>query len=268
MPETIHDIIAARVDRLQESLKQTLQLGRRGRPTSSRVAARLAQSCATDGELVGPTSRRSTPLDFVFPSAHEPELLYSFKHALTQEVVYAACWSAGGAATTPTSAATLEELYAGRVDDVVELLAYHFGRSGDDENAVDYAILAAEKAQRRWANTEALALFEAALKRLASMPDTDGEPAAADRRRRQAGRDQVRARPSRRARAGAGGDPRPRRGDGGSRPARGLVLLARIPPQPHRRAARTSPSRTAGGASAIAERERARRASARSRSAA
>ena len=67
----------------------------------------------------------------------------------------------------------LEDLYAGRVDDVVELLAHHFGRSAEAEKAVDYAILAAEKAQRRWANTEALAFFEDALRRLATMPDTE-----------------------------------------------------------------------------------------------
>src|SRR5439155_119468 len=67
----------------------------------------------------------------------------------------------------------LEELYAGRIDEVVELLAYHFGRSEEAENAVDYALLAAEKAQRRWANTEALAYFDDALKRLSAMPDTE-----------------------------------------------------------------------------------------------
>src|SRR5216117_1841708 len=54
-----------------------------------------------------------------------------------------------------------------------ELLAYHFGRSEEAENAVDYALLAAEKAQRRWANTEALAYFDDALKRLSAMPDTE-----------------------------------------------------------------------------------------------
>src|SRR5262249_43728488 len=41
------------------------------------------------------------------------------------------------------------------------------------EKAVDYTILAAEKAQRRWANTEALAFFEDALRRLQSLPDTE-----------------------------------------------------------------------------------------------
>jgi tetratricopeptide (TPR) repeat protein len=54
---------------------------------------------------------------------------------------------------------------------VIELLAYHYGRSGDDARAVDYAIRSGEKAQTRWANTEALAHFDAALKRLASMED-------------------------------------------------------------------------------------------------
>jgi len=55
---------------------------------------------------------------------------------------------------------------------VVELLAHHFGRSGDVEKAVDYAILAGEKAQRRWANAEGLAHFGAALARLGSLPES------------------------------------------------------------------------------------------------
>ena len=66
----------------------------------------------------------------------------------------------------------------GALDDVVELLAHHFGRSGEAEKAVDYAILAGEKAQKRWANTEALELFESALQRLETMPDS--EPTGCD----------------------------------------------------------------------------------------
>ena len=99
--------------------------------------------------------------------------MYSFKHALTQDVVYGGLLERRRRRFHAAAGRGLEELYAGRIDDVVELLAYHFGRSGEAEKAVDYAILAAEKAQRRWANTEALAQFEAALKQLAAMPDTD-----------------------------------------------------------------------------------------------
>jgi tetratricopeptide (TPR) repeat protein len=68
-------------------------------------------------------------------------------------------------------AMALEEIFAQRVDEIVEVLAYHFGRSAEAGKAVDYAIRAAEKAQRRWANTEALVHFEAALARLDGMPD-------------------------------------------------------------------------------------------------
>src|SRR5437879_9153187 len=87
VPATIHDIIAARVDRLAEPLKHTLQgaavVGRRfGMSLLSRILEVVPDRVA--GHL-----RELHSLDFVFPSAPEPELMYSFKHALTQDVVYA-----------------------------------------------------------------------------------------------------------------------------------------------------------------------------------
>jgi tetratricopeptide (TPR) repeat protein len=66
----------------------------------------------------------------------------------------------------------LEELYSGRADEVAELLALHFGRSNEAEKSVDYAILAGEKSQRRWANREALTYFNDALHRLELLPDS------------------------------------------------------------------------------------------------
>src|SRR5204862_352177 len=152
-------------------LKQTLQgaavVGRRfGISLSSRILEVAPDPVAEHlRELHG--------LDFVFPSAHEPEPMYSFKHALTQDVVYAGVLERRRRQHHAAAGHGLEELYAGRIDDVVEFLAYHFGRSAEAEKAVDYAILAASKAQRRWANTEALAFFDDALKRLEGMPDTE-----------------------------------------------------------------------------------------------
>jgi len=69
--------------------------------------------------------------------------------------------------------AVIEELFPDRLQDFVELLAYHFAHSENVEKAVDYGIRAGEKAQRRWANVEALAHFEAAVARLESLPDTE-----------------------------------------------------------------------------------------------
>ncbi len=171
VPATIHDIIAARVDRLGDPLKLTLQGGAViGRRFATALVCRVIKNAAN--EVVG-NLQDLHGLDFVFPAAHDPELMYSFKHALTQDVVYGGLLERRRRAYHNAAGLGLEEIYAGRVDEVVELLAYHFGNGGENEKAVDYAILAAEKAQRRWANTEALAFFEGALKRLSTMPDTE-----------------------------------------------------------------------------------------------
>src|SRR2546425_7358313 len=171
VPATIHDIIAARVDRLAEPLKRTLQgaavLGRRFR------ISLLARILEVAPNQVAGHLRELHRLDFVLPSAQEPEFFYSFKHALTQDVVYAGVLERRRRQHHAAAAHGLEDLYAVRIDDVVELLAHHFGRSAEAEKAVDYAILAAEKAQRRWANTEALAYFGSALTRLETMADTE-----------------------------------------------------------------------------------------------
>jgi len=171
IPATIHDIIAARVDRLADPLKLTLQGGAVvGRRFGTSLVSRVI---ATAAEAVVQNLQNLHGLDFVFPAAHDPEVTYCFKHALTQDVVYGGLLERRRRQYHTAAARGLEELYAGRINEVVELLAYHFGNGGENEKAVDYAILAAEKAQRRWANTEALALFDEALKRLQTLPDTE-----------------------------------------------------------------------------------------------
>ena len=176
VPATIHDIIAARVDRLDDPLKLSLQ----GAAVIGRHfgVSLLGRVLGTNGQLVRRLESLHT-LDFVFPSAAEPDLTYSFKHALTQDVVYGSLLVRRRRQYHEAAGGALEDQAAGRPDEFAELLAYHFARGENVEKAVDYAILAGEKAQRRWANEEALTHFEGALVRLASLPDTE-----ANRRRR------------------------------------------------------------------------------------
>jgi predicted ATPase len=126
VPATIHDIIASRVDRLADPLKQTLQgaavVGRRfGISLVSRILELAPDQVA--GHM-----RDLHALDFVFPSAQEPELMYSFKHALTQDVVYAGVLGRRRRRYHAAAGLGLEELYTGQTDEVVELIAYHYGR--------------------------------------------------------------------------------------------------------------------------------------------
>ena len=166
VPETVHDIIAARVDRLEEPLKQTLQgAAVVGRQFLTTLLAGLFEG--DEPRVVGHLDDLQTR-DFVFLLE---QLLYSFKHALTQEVVYSGLLERRRRHYHAGVGAGLERLYASNPDEVVELLAYHYGRSAEADKAVDYAIRAGEKAQRRWASAEALAHFQAALKRLDAMDD-------------------------------------------------------------------------------------------------
>jgi tetratricopeptide (TPR) repeat protein len=169
VPATIHDIIAARVDRLAEHLKQALQ----GAAVIGRQfgVSLLTRTLAVNGELPGRLESLSG-LDFIYQTALEPDPTYNFKHALTQDVVYGGLLVRRRRVYHGAAGTGLEELFGARLDDVVELLAYHFARSDDSERAVDYAIQAGEKAQRRWANREALAHFQGALSLLDGMPDT------------------------------------------------------------------------------------------------
>jgi class 3 adenylate cyclase/tetratricopeptide (TPR) repeat protein len=169
VPTTIHDVVMARIDRLPNESKQLLQTAAViGREFSLRL---LRTVCQHHGALEA-LLRELCRLEFLYERAEVEGTIYVFRHALTQETAYGSLLERHRRAYHGAVGEALEELYRGRTDEVAELLAVHFGRSHDAEKSVDYAILAAEKSQRRWANSEALAYFDDALRLLDSMADT------------------------------------------------------------------------------------------------
>jgi tetratricopeptide (TPR) repeat protein len=169
VPDTIHDVVMARIDRLPEEMKQLLQIAAViGREFSLRLLTAVWKgSGSLEAQL-----RELIRLEF-FSERIEPEgTAYDFRHALTQEAAYGTLLERHRRFLHGAIGHALEDLYTGRAEEVAELLALHFGRSEDAEQAVDFAILAAEKAQRRWANNEALRYFDDALRRLETMPET------------------------------------------------------------------------------------------------
>jgi class 3 adenylate cyclase/tetratricopeptide (TPR) repeat protein len=176
VPDTIHDVVMARIDRLPDRLKQLLQLASViGREFSLRLLSSVWRGSEPLEELLGQLNR----LEFIYERAIGDGSVFVFRHALTQEAAYGSLLERQRRGRHGAVGDALEELYGGRTEEVAELLALHFGRSDEAEKAVDYMILAAEKSQRRWANNEALTYFADALARLDRMPDTE-----ANRRRR------------------------------------------------------------------------------------
>jgi class 3 adenylate cyclase/tetratricopeptide (TPR) repeat protein len=169
VPNTIHDVVMARIDRLPDETKQLLQtasvIGRE-------FSRRLLRKVWNRFDSLRNGLRELRRLEFIYERPEPEGIVYGFRHALTQEAVYGSLLERHRRARHGAVGRALEELYEGRAEEVAELLAFHFGRSDEIEKAVDYAIRAAEKAQRRWANNEALAYFNEALHHLDAMPDT------------------------------------------------------------------------------------------------
>jgi tetratricopeptide (TPR) repeat protein len=168
VPNTIHDVMMARIDRLPAETKELLQTAAViGREFSSRLLQAVWQgSGSLDAQL-----NELIRLDFIDERVEPEGTTYVFRHALTQEAAYGTLLGRHRRTWHGAIGQALEKLYSGRTEEVAELLALHFGHSDDAEKAVDYAILAAEKAQRRWANSDALNYFNDTLRRLDAMPD-------------------------------------------------------------------------------------------------
>jgi tetratricopeptide (TPR) repeat protein len=160
----------ARIDRVPEQAKRLLQMAAViGREFPLRLLSAVWQ---------GPDSledhlRELVRLEFVYERVETEGTTYVFRHGLTQETAYGSLLERYRRAYHGAVGQALEELYSGRAEEVAELLALHFGRSSEAEKSIDYAILAAEKSQRRWANREALSYFSDALQRLDLLPDSE-----------------------------------------------------------------------------------------------
>jgi tetratricopeptide (TPR) repeat protein len=170
VPNTIHDVVMARIDRLPEETKRLLQTAAViGREFPLRLLTAVWHGTGAIEDQLRELSR----LEFVYERVETEGSVYVFRHALTQETAYGSLLERHRRTYHSAVGQALEELYGDRLEEVAELLALHFGRSAEAEKSIDYAILAAEKSQRRWANREALTYFNDALHRLDLLPDTE-----------------------------------------------------------------------------------------------
>ncbi len=168
VPETIQEVLLARINRLTDGARHVLETAAIfGRS----VSHRLLSATWTGPEPIADLLRDLVRQEFLYETTSAAsETEYVFHHALTQESAYQNLVESTRRRLHGAAGQALERLYAGRLEEVVELLAHHYGRSTLDERAVDYGILAAEKAARRWANIEARTAFTTVLGRLDQMP--------------------------------------------------------------------------------------------------
>ena len=162
VPDTVHGVLTARIDRLAEIPKRLVQtaavLGRE-------FPLRLLQAMEPD---LGPHSlghqlAELSRLEFLYERTERGEPIYVFNHALTQDVARATLVTARRQALHRRAADALQQLYPERVRELAPLLAHHYQEAEAWREVAHHAAVAAELARRAYANQEALTRFDQAL---------------------------------------------------------------------------------------------------------
>jgi class 3 adenylate cyclase/tetratricopeptide (TPR) repeat protein len=173
VPDTLHGVLMARVDRLPELQKRLLQTASvLGREFPLRLLEAVWDGAGAAAVHLAELARQ----EFLHEQPLAEETSYAFNHALMQEVAYESLLTASRETLHAAAARALETLYAGRLEQVYDRLAYHYARTPDAERAVEYLTRIAERAGRAYANAEALLALEEAHTHAARL-----EPAAAER---------------------------------------------------------------------------------------
>ena len=160
VPDTIQAIIMARLDRLGEHGKRTVQLASViGRQFLVRLLERIS---GLTGELEG-LLRELKALEIVYEQGLLPEPAYIFKHAVIQDVAYQSLQVQRRKELHRAVGDAIEELYPERLADHYAELAHHFAQGEAWQKAMDYSVLAGDRAAHAFANAEARRHYARAL---------------------------------------------------------------------------------------------------------
>ncbi len=172
IPDTIQSVIMSRIDRLEDEARYVLQSASViGRLFRHRLLGYITQQEQKLDEYLWKLEER----DLVYEQRAIPELEYSFRHVLTQETAYNTILSRRRKEFHHRVAEGYGALYASRLEEYYEELAYHYSRSDDRHKALDYLVKAGDKSRKSFANDAAIDYYRQALK-LIDDSETDAIP--------------------------------------------------------------------------------------------
>jgi class 3 adenylate cyclase/predicted ATPase len=170
IPPTVQAVLTSRIDRLPAEDKALLQtLSVIGKEFSLSLLEQVVDK--PEGELQGLLSHLQEA-EFIYEQPAFPEVEYTFKHALTQEVAYNSLLIERRKELHEHTARAIEELFHSRLEDHHNELAQHYSRSGNTQKAVEYLQLAGQQAVQHSAYAEAISHLTTALDLLQTLPDS------------------------------------------------------------------------------------------------
>ena len=171
IPETLHDSLMARLDRLH-SVKEVAQVGAAiGREFSYSLMRAVV---ARDETQLQHALAELEGAELVYRQGNLPDAVYSFKHALVRDAAYQSLLKTRRQQLHAQIARALEERFAEFVVNEPEILAHHFTEAGMIDLATNYWLTAGRRALSRSSNAEAVKHLRQGLeltRQLASSPE-------------------------------------------------------------------------------------------------
>lgn len=177
IPDSLHGLLLARIDRLPDDAKHTLRVAS---VIGRQFSARVLDDVLVGKQNVGPgffdesqhrrrimtAKQHLTYLEsngLLRPAQSHPEPEYLFRHALVQEVAYESLLLADRQKLHRQVGETLERLYADQLDELAPLLGQHFARAGEAQKAIHYLLQAGDQARALYAHREAIDSYQQVL---------------------------------------------------------------------------------------------------------
>lgn len=161
VPDSIQGIVAGRMDRLDDDIKNTMQ-------TASVIGRsflfKILDALAGISDDVKTSLFELQRLELIYEKRIFPELEYMFKNAITQEVAYNSLLLNRRRQIHGSIAAIIETMFSNQLDEFYEIIAYHYSKSDNQAAAFKYLKLSGDKAIRNNSAWESFAFYKDALK--------------------------------------------------------------------------------------------------------
>ncbi|MFN8485837.1 MAG: tetratricopeptide repeat protein [Anaerolineae bacterium] len=160
LPTSLHSLILSRIDQLTESQKITIKV--------ASVIGRLFRVRWLWGAYpsLGPEPQVKADLntldrlDLTPEDQPEPEPIYIFKHIVTEEVAYESLLTAMRTQFHGNLAHFIEREYPDQVEQQLDLLAFHYSHSANDDKKREYLLRAGDAAHAAYANDAAIDYYQ------------------------------------------------------------------------------------------------------------
>jgi len=179
LPDTLHALLVARIDRLDAETRATLELASViGRTFDVRILRAVSQSAPSLDLQLAALQR----VELVRAVARKHGLEYTFKHELARDAAYATILLRRRRELHRQVGEAMEALFADRHEEVAHVLAQHFAAAGESEKAYRYYVMAGNAASAVSADAEAVDHLTHALQTAASLQLPTTERTALEQR--------------------------------------------------------------------------------------